>query len=125
MEQIIYKEEVYAIVGYCMEIWKVLGFGFSEVIYKDAMEQEFIDNEIPHLRENQLEIFYKGRQLKHRFSTDFTLFDNIIIEVKSGEKGIIEKSYPQLLNYLKASGNRLGLIINFGKTGVEYKRLVV
>jgi GxxExxY protein len=125
MTQILYKEEVYAIVGYCMEVWKILGYGFSEVIYKDAMEQEFVDNIIPYIREDELSVFYKGKRLKHKFNADFTIFENIIVEVKSGDDGIVEKSISQTLNYLKASGCRIGLIVNFGKTGIEYKRLIV
>ena len=125
MTQILYKEEVYAIVGYCMEVWKILGYGFSEIIYKDAMEQEFIENTIPYIREEELSVFYKEKKLKHRFNADFTLFENIIVEVKSGDDGILEKTISQTLNYLKASGYRVGLIINFGKKGIEFKRLIV
>ena len=125
MAHLLYKEEVYAIVGYCIEVWKVLGYGFSEIIYKDAMEQEFFDNILPYIREDELPVFYKGKRLKHKFNDDFTLFENIIVEVKSGEDGIIEKTIQQTLNYLKASGCRVGLIVNFGKTGLEYKRLIV
>ena len=125
MTQILYKGEVYAIVGYCMDVWKILGYGFSEVIYKDAMEQEFVDNTIAYIREEELSVFYKGKRLKHKFNADFTLFDNIIVEVKSGDDGIVEKSISQTLNYLKASSCRVGLIINLGKTGIEYKRLIV
>jgi GxxExxY protein len=82
--ELLLKEEVYSIVGYCIEVWKTLGYGFSEVIYKDAMEQEFIDNEMPHIREDELSVYYKGNILKHKFKADFTLFGNIIVEVKSG-----------------------------------------
>lgn len=125
MAQILYKEEVYAIVGCCIDVWKELGYGFSEIIYKDAMELEFIDHTLPHKREDELHIYYKGKRLRHMFNADFTLFENIIVEVKSGEDGIIEKAIQQTLNYLKASGCRLGLIVNFGKTGLEYKRLIM
>jgi GxxExxY protein len=89
------------------------------------MEHEFIDNSILYKRENELSVFYKGRKLKHKFNADFTIFENIVIEVKSGEEGIIDKSIAQTLNYLKASGYRIGLIINFGKIKIEYKRLIV
>jgi GxxExxY protein len=125
MTQILYKEEVYAIIGYCIEVWKVLGYGFSEIIYKEAREQELIDNIVPHIREDELSVYYKRKRLKHKFKTDFTLFENIIIEVKVGDEGIIDKMISQTLNYLKASGCRIGLIINFDKTGVVYKRLIV
>jgi GxxExxY protein len=68
---------------------------------------------------------YKGKILKHKFKTDFTVFENIIVEVKSGEDGIIESTISQTLNYLKVSGCRVGLIVNFGKTRLEYKRLIL
>lgn len=112
-------------MGYCIEAWKILGYGFSEVVYKDAMEHEFIEHSVSYKREDELFVFYKGEKLRHKFNADFTVFENIVIEVKSGEDGIIDKTISQTLNYLKASGFRVGLIINFGKTKVEYKRLIV
>ena len=86
--ELLLKEEVYAIVGCCIEVWKTLGYGFSEVVYKDAMEVEFLENYLPYVRENELPVYYKGKLLRHKFKADFTLFDNIIIEVKSGDDGI-------------------------------------
>ena len=125
MVQLLYKEEVYVIVGYCIEVWKVLGYGFSEIIYKDAMELEFIGDTLPYIREDELKVYYKGKILQHKFKADFTLFDNIIVEVKSGDEGIIDATISQTLNYLKASGCRIGLIVNFGKNRLDYKRLIV
>jgi GxxExxY protein len=125
MINLLFKEEVYEIVGICIKVWKTLGYGFSEVIYKDAMELELIENELPFLREDELSVNYKGKTLKHKFKVDFIVINEIIIEVKSGEDGIIEKSFAQTLNYMKASGCRVGLILNFGKTKLEYKRLIV
>ena len=119
------KEEVYAIVGNCIEVWKTLGYGFSEVVYKDAIEVEFLEDKLIYTRESELPVYYKGKLLRHKFKADFTLFDNIIIEVKSGDDGINDAVISQTLNYLKVSGYRLGLIINFGKQKMEYKRLIV
>jgi GxxExxY protein len=119
------KEEVYAIVGYCIEVWKTLGYGFSEVVYKDAMEVEFLTDNLPYIRENELPVRYKGRMLRHKFKTDFILFDNIIVEVKSGDEGINNAVVSQTLNYLKVSGRRVGLIVNFGKSKMEYKRFIM
>jgi GxxExxY protein len=123
--ELLLKNEVYNIVGSCIEVWKTLGYGFSEVVYKDAMEVEFINNSIPHQREDDLSIYYKGNILKHTFKADFTLLDEIIVEVKSGEDVICNKVVSQTLNYLKASGSRVGLIINFGKSKMDYKRLIM
>ncbi|MBX9784421.1 MAG: GxxExxY protein [Chitinophagaceae bacterium] len=124
MEKVIYKSEVYQIVGICMEVYNTPGYGFAEVVYKDAMELEFLEKEINCLREDEQQINYKGQLLKHSFFSDFTINQNIIIEVKSSKDGITDEHLAQTLNYLKASGVKLGLIVNFGKTSLEYKRLI-
>lgn len=124
MEQIIYKSEAYRIIGACMEVYNTLGYGFLEVVYKDAMEIEFLQRDMNYRREDEHCIEYKGNLLKHKFFADFTLFDEIIVEVKASKDGIPDEVIAQTLNYLKASGTRLALIINFGKTSLEYKRLV-
>lgn len=122
---ILFKDEVYDIIGYCIGVWKTLGYGFSEVVYRDAMEVEFTENEIPYKREDELPVYYKSILLRHKFISDFTLFDSIIVEVKSCEDGINNQTISQTLNYLKASGCKIGLIINFGKSKMEYKRLIM
>ena len=124
MTDILYKEEVYEIVGICMGVYNELGYGFLEVEYKDAMEIEFTENEMAHQREKEFPVIYKRRQLKRTFFADFEVFDKIIVEVKSNAEGISEETIAQTLNYLKASGYRLGLIVNFGKKKLEYKRLI-
>lgn len=124
MINILYKEEVYDIVGICMGIYNSLGYGFLEIVYKDAMEIDLVEREIPHQREEEFPIFYKGRRLKRTFFADFIVFDKIIVEVKANADGIAEEAISQTINYLKASGNRVGLIINFGKQRLEYKRVI-
>ena len=123
--EIILKSEVYAIVAQCIEVWKVLRYGFSEIVYKDAMELEFLDKHIPFLREPSLCVLYKETQLKHKFQPDFTVFNSIIVEVKSGEEGVLIASMPQALNYMRATGFKIGLIVNFGKTKLDFKRLIL
>jgi GxxExxY protein len=125
MDEIIYKDEVYKIVGICMEIHRFLGHGFLEVVYKDAMEIEFRNELIDSEREKECPINYKGVILKHRFFGDFILLDKIIVEVKANKEGINNESIAQTLNYLKVSNCKLGLIINFGTSSLEYKRLVL
>jgi GxxExxY protein len=120
----IHKATTYQIIGICMDVYNTLGYGFLEVVYKDAMEIEFIRKTMDYKREHQLQIHYKGTILKHTFFADFTLKDEIIVEVKSNKDGIIPEAVAQTLNYLKASGIKLALIINFGKTSLEYKRLL-
>jgi GxxExxY protein len=124
MEKILYKSEAYEIIGSCMEVYNTLGYGFLEVVYKDAMEIEFLKRDLNYRREDEYPIEYKGEVLKHRFFADFTLQEDIIVEVKANKDGITDDAIAQTLNYLKASGIRLGLIINFGKTSLEYKRLI-
>ena len=124
MTSLLYKEEVYDIVGMCMDVYNTLGYGFLEIVYKDAMEIEFIENEMEHLREQEFPIIYKGRKLKRTFFADFMMLGKIIVEVKANADGIPEDTIAQTINYLKASGNRVGLIINFGKRKLEYKRVI-
>lgn len=107
-----------------MEVQRTLGFGFSEVIYKDAMEMEFLANDFLYRREDELSVIYKGKKLQHRFFADFICYDQIIIEVKSCDKGITDDYIAQTLNYVRVSGNNVGLIVNFGKRRLEYKRLI-
>jgi GxxExxY protein len=124
MAEFIHKADTYEIIGSCMEVYNTLGYGFLEVVYKDAMEVEFLKRDLNYRREDEHPIEYKGEILKHRFFADFTLQEDIIVEVKANKDGITDDAIAQTLNYLKASGIRLGLIVNFGKTSLEYKRLI-
>jgi len=125
MEELIYKEDSYKIIGICMEIHRVLGHGFLEVVYKDAMEVEFKNSQLLFEREKPFNINYKGTILQHQFFADFTAYDKIIVEVKASKDGIANDTIAQTLNYLKVSDYKLALIINFGKNSLEYKRLIL
>jgi len=107
-----------------MEIHNYLGFGFSEIVYKDAMQIEFLRSEIPFEREVKYEIEYKGIILPHVFYADFVAYDKIILEIK-GKKEIADADVAQALNYLKVSENKLALMINFGEEKLNYKRIVL
>lgn len=124
MGEILYKAEVFKIIGVCLKVYNTLGYGFQEIVYKDAMEIEFIDRDIPYLREPKFSVDYKGILLRHSFNSDFNEFEQIIAEVKVNKEGIADFAIAQTLNYLKASGMKLGLIINFGGTSLDYKRLI-
>jgi len=124
MSEFILKSETYRIIGACMEVYRNLGYGFLEVVYKDAMEIEFLHRDMNYIQEDEHTIDYKGIILKHKFLADYTLFERIIVEVKTNKDGITGDAIAQTLNYLKASGLRLGLIINFGKSALDYKRLI-
>lgn len=123
MSEIVYKEESYGIIGRCMEVYNELGHGFSEVVYKDALEMEFNDNDIFYEREKEYSVHYKSRLLDHKFFADFVVFDKIILEVKC-VKALTEEHIALTINYLKVSGNRLALLVNFGRQKLEYQRLV-
>lgn len=123
MNELIYKEECYAIIGVCMEVHNQLGHGFSEIVYKDALAFEFSENEILYEREKEYLVHYKGYPLEHKFFADFVVFDKIILEVKCAVS-ISDEFLAQTINYLKISDCRLGLIVNFARGKMEYKRVV-
>jgi GxxExxY protein len=124
MTDIIYKDESFKIIGLCMEVHNNLGNGFLEIVYKDALEYEFRKNNIPFEREKEYEVNYKDIILPHKFYADFIVFDKIILEVK-GMAGIAEEHIAQIINYLKVSGLKLGLIVNFGELSLQSKRVVL
>jgi GxxExxY protein len=104
-------------------VHNILGHGFKEAVYKDALELEFIKLEIPFVREKPFSIIYKDQKLKHFFIADFVIYDTIILEIKIGSY-IGEPYIKQTLNYLKASGLRLGMVINFGAPSLNYQRVI-
>ena len=123
MNSLIYKEESFQIIGKCYAVHNNLGPGFLEIVYKDALEYEFSCNGIPFAREVEYVVNYKNVILPHRFYADFLVYDNIILEVK-GVSGIADEHVAQTINYLKVSGNKLGILVNFGELKLVYKRLV-
>ena len=124
MENILYKSETYDIIGACMSVHNFLGHGFLEIVYKDAIQFELLHCGISFEREKEFEINYKRFVLPHKFYADFFVLDKIIVEIKSTKEGISKEYIAQSLNYLKVSGSQLGLIINFGTSSLEYKRLI-
>lgn len=123
MENVIYKEESYQIIGKCMQVHNHLGAGFLEIVYKDALEHEFRRAGIPYERERKYEVNYRGIILPHCFYADFVVFDKIILEVKC-VPAMSKEFIAQAINYLKVSGNQLALVVNFGESRLNYKRIV-
>jgi len=119
-----YQEESYKIIGICMEVHRILGKGFLEIVYKDALEYEFKQQNILYEREKKYEIEYKNIILPHHFYADFVVFDKIILEVKA-QQGIVENHYKWVINYLAASKCKLGLIVNFGEDSLITKRVIL
>jgi GxxExxY protein len=110
MAIIILKEESFKIIGLCMEVHRTLGMGFKEVVYKDALEIEFKQHHISFAREKQFQIEYKGIILPHKYTADFIVYDQIVLEVKAAST-IVNSFVAQTINYLKASGLQLGIIV--------------
>ena len=106
------KDENYKIVGICMEVHRLLGPGLLEIIYKDALEIEFKNHNIPYQREKEFSIEYKGIILPHKFYADFIVYDDLILEVKS-VKEISNDHLAQTLNYMKLADTPIGIIANF------------
>ena len=120
---LIYKEESYKIIGTAMEVHNELGAGFLESVYQEAFELELQKQKIPYEREALLNIFYKGVKLKKHYSADFVCYDKIVLETKAINE-LSGKNESQVINYLKATDFKLGLLINFGAESLEYKRLI-
>ncbi len=124
MEHYLLKEECYEIIGSCMEVHSELGFGFSEIVYKDALEYEFKKNKIPFAREVKYQVRYKDTVLPHQFCADFVVFDTIILEVKA-VSDLCNEHFEQTINYLAVSGMEVGVLVNFRKPKLQYKRVIL
>lgn len=112
---IVYKEESYRIIGACFEVYNTVGCGFVEAVYQECLEIEFGDIGLPFQPQAELGLMYKGRQLKKTFVPDFVCFGTIILEIKA-VRVVEDWMRAQVHNYLKATGLRLGLLVNFGDT---------
>jgi len=121
---LLYKEEVYKIIGAAYEVYNQLGNGFLEAVYQEALEIEFEIQKIPYISQKELNISYKNRQLKQKYKPDFLVNDKIIVEIK-GIPRLTNNEISQLINYLKTSGLKVGLLLNFGgQEKLEWKRVV-
>jgi len=116
-------ERTYKIIGAAMEVHKELGYGFLEAVYQEALGREFTTQEIPFKAQPVIEINYKGKPLNKTYQPDFICFNEIIIEIKAiSELSGVEEA--QLINYLKASSIKIGLLLNFGSKSLEHKRFI-
>ena len=116
--------ETHAVIGAAMEVHNILGPGFLESVYQDALAIEFALRGIPFAREVEIPILYKGVQLPSTYRADFLCFDLVVVELKA-IKALTGGDQAQLINYLKATGTQRGLLINFGTPRLEYKRMVL
>jgi GxxExxY protein len=125
METLLYAEETYAIRGAVYEVYREMGSGFLEAVYQECLEKEFDRWKLPYLRKCELKLTYKEDVLLQIYKPDFLCFGKIIVELKA-VKVIAPKHEAQLMNYLKATGLKLGLLVNFGShPKVEIERRVL
>jgi len=125
MDKLIYREEVFHIIGAAIEVHKVLGNGFLEAVYQEALEYELSLRNLPFVSQQFLKIQYKAHVLSKEYVSDLVCFNSIIVELKALQR-LSGHEESQVINYLKATGMRVGLLINFGSSGkLEWKRLVL
>jgi GxxExxY protein len=125
MGDIIHKEESFSIMGACFNVYNDKGKGFLEPVYQDCMEIELEFQQIPFEPQPKLDLFYREIKLKHFYVPDFICYNKIVLELKAVDR-ITKEHEAQVFNYLKATGLKLGIIVNFGHfPNLEYKRIVV
>lgn len=124
MADIVFKEESYKVMGACFEVYKEKGCGFVEPVYQECLVIEFEIQDIPNFEQRELDLNYKGRPLKQKYKPDFICFEQVILEIKA-LKAMCYEHRAQVHNYLKATGHKLGLLVNFGHyPKVEWERIV-
>jgi GxxExxY protein len=111
--QILYKDECYAIQGAVFEVYKEMGYGFLEPVYQECLEKELKRRDIPFESQKWLSLSYKGEPLEQKYKADLVCYDTIVVELKAVRE-VVNEHRAQVHNYLKASGLRLGLLVNFG-----------
>ena len=122
---LVYPDESYAIMGACFEVYRDKGCGFLEAVFQECLELELQERGIPYEPQPRLTLSYKGRPLRQTYSPDFVCYGKIVVEIKA-VSAIADEHRAQLHNYLRATGHRLGLLVNFGHhPKVEYERIVI
>ncbi len=122
--ELVYKDESYAITGACFEVYKGMGSGFLEAVYQECLALEFDLQKLPYQEQVSLSLKYKGSTLEQRYLPDFICFEKIIVEIKAvAELNDVHRA--QLHNYLKVTGHKLGILVNFGHfPKLEWERIV-
>ena len=123
MVMYLYQEESYKIRGAIFAVHRELGCGFLERVYQDALEYEFRERGIPYEREKLIQVMYKGKPLGEPYRADFVCYDKIIVELKALSE-LDGTHRAQVINYLKATKMKLGLLVNFGETSAKAERLL-
>ena len=112
-EKILFKKEVYDIQGAIFDVYREMGCGFLESVYQECLEKELRKRKVPFVSQQELTLTYKGERLRQTYKPDLVCFNQIIVELKA-VKTIAPEHQAQVINYLKASGIKLGLLVNFG-----------
>jgi GxxExxY protein len=120
---LLFKDESYQIIGACMRVHSELGAGFLEAVYQEALTIELKTTGIPFEKEKPIDIYYKDHLLEKKYLADFVCYERIILEIKA-VKDFNGEHFSQVLNYLKATNLRLGLLVNFGSQSLQYKRFI-
>jgi len=123
MEEFLFKDEGYKIIGCFYAVYNTLGAGFLESVYQEALAKEFDKNNIPSVREQKVEIYYNEEKLKKHFKADFICYNNIIVETKA-QKFIVKTDIDQVINYLSATKIKVAYLVNFGASQLYFKRLI-
>lgn len=123
--KIVYAKEAYRLIGACLEVYKEKGPGFLEPVYQECLEIECRLQNLPVMPQQEMPLHYKGRTLAKKYIPDFVAYEKIIVEIKAVSE-LLDEHRAQLLNYLNATGYRLGLLVNFGHyPGLEHERIVL
>lgn len=123
MDEFLFKDEGYKIIGCFYTVYNSLGYGFLESVYQEALCKEFEKHHIPYIKESKVEVFYQEEKLKKYFKADFICFNEIIVEVKA-DKLLPKSVNNQVVNYLKATNYKLAYLVNFGGEKLFFKHLI-
>lgn len=124
MKEFVHGEETHAVLGACFEVYKEKGCGFLEAVFQECLEFELADRGVPYVAQPLLKLTYKGRELTQKYQPDFLCFDKVLLEIKA-VSAVTDEHRAQVHNYLKATGLRVALLVNFGHYPlVEHERIV-
>ena len=125
MGNLLFEQETYAIRGAVFEVYREMGCGFLESVYQECLRKEFLRSGLPFVEQPELKLSYKGEVLEQTYRSDFVCFDSVLVELKA-LKELAGEHRAQILNYLKASGMKVGLLVNFGHhPGIEIERFAL
>ena len=125
MKNVVYADESFKIMGACFEVYRDKGCGFLEAVFQECLELEFGDQGIPFAAQPKLSLEYKGRKLKQTYAPDFVCFEKVIVELKA-VTSLTDEHRAQVHNYLRATGLKLGLLVNFGHfPKIQSERIVL